>query len=80
MNKNSIPKGLYCDGCPYLIFRKYTKKEIKKFMNEYPLQPEWTEQSRTLEYCKYLHQNLSIQDEIKDCNINNDFDEKDINK
>ena len=69
INKLSrIPIGIYC----------------YKWTNTFVLCPFYThkktdfgtkEKKRNAEYCKLLHKYLSIQDTVKDCNINRGTDD-----
>lgn len=76
-DESLIPAGCYCDGCPY---KKYIKIRYKKFM-KYQLATDkgfgsilvpsgW----KRAEYCSVLGDFLSIQDSIKDCDINDEME------
>lgn len=69
-----IPKGFYCASygqkeCPFLQFRKQTNNRWKLIEVGIPYGNKY------FQYCSYLRKYLSIQDCIKDCGINEDYEE-----
>lgn len=70
--EEAIPQGYYCNEnstiggteCPFLQFRKMTKSRLNKVTPFIPYG------NTRLQYCSYLKKYLSIQDCVKDCNIN----------
>lgn len=69
-----IPKGPYCydeKQCPYFEFRKLNSVDWNNYLNNYFV-PDGNTKAQ---YCKLLKQYLSIPDMVKDCGINDDFEE-----
>ena len=70
--EEAIPQGYYCNGksiiggteCPFLQFRKQTNNRWKLIELGIPYGNKY------FQYCSYLKKYLSVQDCIKDCNIN----------
>jgi hypothetical protein len=72
-----IPDGPYCTGCPFLTHKAMPAKQFADFEEEYCV-PAGTKRT-SMEWCAYLNAWLTIQDEVKDCFIN-DSDEPEPNK
>lgn len=80
-----IPKGYDCfeyeingKECPFLQWRKMTSGRLEKFKktftnsrtSETKVYYDIPAGNKYLQYCSYLKEYLSVQDCLKDCNIN----------
>lgn len=75
LNINNIPEGPYCGLCPFYTHRKLTKHQWKLFCKNHDIPLPLGSNRKSVEYCKYLNDFLSIQDGIKDCDIKEDLEE-----
>ena len=67
MIKKLIARIIIPKNTPYCHYR--IKHNKKKDIYTSRVCPYWTEKDGR-EYCKYLKQELHIQDQVKDCGIN----------
>lgn len=74
----------YCNDsgrCPFWQLRKFSKNKQIKIVQKYHIFgiPTWYARTHELEYCSFLKEYLSIQDECKDCGINCDYPQSKYN-
>lgn len=79
-----VPKGYCCceygingKECPFLQWRKMTPSRLEQFKEIFVtnkgheiIRYDIPAGNKYLQYCSYLKEYLSVQDGVKDCNIN----------
>lgn len=72
---SKIPPGPYCDGCPFLEYKKINHRLLSHILMKEG-KPPLLAGSPGGQWCKYLKAWLSVQDNIKDCGVNEDYPEE----
>lgn len=82
--KDFVPRGYCCcehetngKECPFLQWRKMTPSRLEQFKEIFVtskghgiIRYDIPAENKYLQYCSYLKEYLSVQDCVKDCNIN----------